>query len=147
MRYVTSHSEVHSILCHSHQISRASSALGQKIASSTEPIRNTEAYKTLADTVMDALDDSGSAKHAGYKEKEVRRARRQMRLAKAGRSGGIGKERIREDPEYVIYPVSYFHKYANLPQCWLLSGFARKLCPPRKMDTIQGDQFPHETAL
>ena len=49
---------------------------------------------------MDALDDSGSAKHAGYEEKEVRRARRQLRLAKAGRSGGIAKERIREDPEY-----------------------------------------------
>ena len=50
----------------------------------TEPIRNTAAYKSLADTIVDALDDSGAAKHTGLGGKELRRRRRQLRLAKAG---------------------------------------------------------------
>lgn len=43
----------------------------------------------MAETVKDALDDSGSAKHAGYEDKEARRKRRTVRLAKAGKEGGI----------------------------------------------------------
>jgi mitochondrial import inner membrane translocase subunit TIM44 len=75
------------------------------IASTTEPIRNTAAYKTLAETVVDALDDSGSAKHAGFEEKDARRMRRQRRLAKAGKGGGIGKSsnRVEANPEYVLH--------------------------------------------
>ncbi|KAL6300005.1 hypothetical protein BKA93DRAFT_741388 [Sparassis latifolia] len=75
-------------------ISRASSAVSSTIATTTEPIRNTAAYKVLSETLIDALDDSGSAKHGGFEEKEVRRKRRQMRLAKAGIStiaGGGGR--------------------------------------------------------
>jgi import inner membrane translocase subunit TIM44 len=68
------------------QISRATNTLSNTIAHTTEPIRNTAAYKTLAETLVDALDDSGSAKHAGFEEKEARRLRRQKRLAKAGLS-------------------------------------------------------------
>ena len=34
-------------------------------------------------TVADALDDSGTAKHAGFEEKELRRRRRELRLAEA----------------------------------------------------------------
>ena len=81
------------------QISRASSA----VEKSTEPIvRNTAAYKTLAETVIDALDDSGSAKHAGLEEKEARRLRRQKHLAKAGRNAGLGtKNHTAADPEYM----------------------------------------------
>ncbi|TFY68227.1 hypothetical protein EVJ58_g1139 [Rhodofomes roseus] len=66
-------------------ISRASTAVSNTIASTTEPLRKTEAYKTLSETIVDALDDSGSAKHAGFEEKEARRKRRQTRLAKAGK--------------------------------------------------------------
>ncbi|THH04534.1 hypothetical protein EW145_g5452 [Phellinidium pouzarii] len=81
-------------------ISRASSVVSSKIASTTEPIRNTEAYKTLAETVIDAFDDSGSAKHAGYEDKEARRRRRAARLAKAGKKGGIAaRGRVTADPE------------------------------------------------
>jgi len=47
-------------------------------------MRNTTAYKALSETIVDALDDSGSSKHAGYEEKEARRKRRAKRLAKAG---------------------------------------------------------------
>jgi hypothetical protein len=79
---------------------KASDAVSKGVANATEPIRNTEAYKTLAETVLEALDDSGSIKHAGYEEKEARRKRRQMRLAKAGLSG-IAKKRTAVNPECV----------------------------------------------
>lgn len=82
------------------KVSRASAAVSERIATSTEPIRNTVAYKAFADTIVDALDDSGSAKHAGFEEKETRRKRRQARLAKAGiGSMGKGKVRVKADPE------------------------------------------------
>jgi len=79
---------------------KASEAVSKGVANATEPIRNTEAYKTLAETVLEALDDSGSVKHAGYEEKETRRKRRQIRLAKAGLSG-IAKRRTAVNPECV----------------------------------------------
>ena len=57
----------------------------------------------MAEAVMDALDDSGSAKHGGYEDKDARRKRRQLRLAKAGKSGGIAaRSRLAADPEYVF---------------------------------------------
>jgi hypothetical protein len=85
---------------------KASEAVSKSVANATEPIRNTEAYKTLAETVLEALDDSGSVKHAGYEEKEARRKRRQIRLVKAGLSG-IAKKRTAANPECVAgYPPS-----------------------------------------
>lgn len=82
------------------QISRASAAVSSTIEKTTEPIRQTQAYKTLAETVIDALDDSGSAKHAGFEEKEARRKRRQLRLAKAGKeSMTSGRVRVKADPD------------------------------------------------
>jgi len=84
---------------------KASDAVSKGVANATEPIRNTEAYKTLAETVLEALDDSGSVKHAGYEEKEARRKRRQIRLAKAGLSA-IAKKRTAANPECVPgYPL------------------------------------------
>ncbi|KAJ6491445.1 import inner membrane translocase subunit tim44 [Mycena vitilis] len=81
-------------------ISRASTAISSTIDKSTEPIRNTAAYKTLSETLIDALDDSGSAKHAGFEEKEARRLRRQKRLEKAGRASGFApSNRVEENPE------------------------------------------------
>jgi mitochondrial import inner membrane translocase subunit TIM44 len=90
------------------QISRASAAVGEKIMTTTEPVRNTAAYKVFADTLVDAFDDSGSAKHAGFEEKEARRKRRQARLAKAGLTGiaGKGKERVKANPEYEKAPFT-----------------------------------------
>ncbi|EJD47973.1 import inner membrane translocase subunit tim44 [Auricularia subglabra TFB-10046 SS5] len=85
-------------------ISKASSAVATGIEKTTEPIRKTEAYKAIAETIIDALDDSGSAKHAGYEEKEARRARRQQRLLKLGKEQGFAVARARvpkvdENPE------------------------------------------------
>ena len=37
-----------------------------------------------AETTFAALDDAGTAKHAGLEENELQRRRRQLRLAKAG---------------------------------------------------------------
>ncbi|KIY51930.1 TIM44 subunit of mitochondria import inner membrane translocase [Fistulina hepatica ATCC 64428] len=79
-------------------ISRASAAVSATIEKSTEPIRNTEAYKVLAETLTDALDDSGSARHGGFEEKEARRLRRQRRLEKAGKKAGIAT-RIVANPD------------------------------------------------
>ncbi|KAI0080134.1 TIM44 subunit of mitochondria import inner membrane translocase [Panus rudis PR-1116 ss-1] len=78
-------------------ISRASAAVSSTIASTTEPIRNTAAYKALSETLVEALDDSGSAKHGGFEEKEARRKRRQMRLAKAGKDSMTS--RIKANPD------------------------------------------------
>ncbi|KAF8159502.1 hypothetical protein B0H34DRAFT_788695 [Crassisporium funariophilum] len=97
-------------------ISRASSAVSSAVEKSTEPIRNTAAYKTLADTVIDALDDSGSAKHAGFEEKEARRLRRQKRLAKAGRNAGLGPTRVVANPEAGAAVV--LHKDSPRQEAW-----------------------------
>ncbi|EPQ56376.1 TIM44 subunit of mitochondria import inner membrane translocase [Gloeophyllum trabeum ATCC 11539] len=96
-------------------ISRASSAVSDSVASATEPIRKTAAYKTLAETLTDALDDSFSAKHAGFEEKEARRRRRQARLAKAGKEGRMGK-RVQADPEAGASVV--LHASANRESTW-----------------------------
>ena len=97
-------------------ISRASGAVSSTIEKATEPIRKTEAYKTLADTVIDALDDSGSAKHGGFEEKEARRARRAMRLAKAGKDR-MGSGRVtRADPNAGQAVV--LHKDSPRQEAW-----------------------------
>jgi import inner membrane translocase subunit TIM44 len=82
-------------------LSKASSAVSSTVSTATEPIRKTAAYQVLAETVLDALDDSGSSKHGGYEEKEARRKRRQVRLEKAGRAGGLAarSKRVAADPE------------------------------------------------
>ena len=79
--------------------------MSSTIERKTEPIRNTAAYKTLSETIADALDDSGSLKHAGFEEKEARRKRRQARLAKAGMQS-ISRA-VRANPEYAL--ASYIH--------------------------------------
>lgn len=87
--------------------------MSSTIEKSTEPIRKTAAYKALSDTLVDALDDSGSAKHAGFEEKEARRLRRQKRLAKAGKGDGLGPagSRVVADPEFVFSPLYLAYLY------------------------------------
>ncbi|KAI0725341.1 mitochondria import inner membrane translocase TIM44 subunit [Fomitopsis betulina] len=95
-------------------ISRASNAVSNTIATTTEPLRKTEAYKALSDTIIDALDDSGSAKHAGFEEKEARRKRRQARLTKAG-MGSISRA-VRVNPEAGSAMV--LHKDSDKNERW-----------------------------
>jgi len=111
------------------QISRATAAVSSTIASTTEPIRNTAAYKTLAETVIDALDDSGTAKHAGFEEKEARRARRQTRLAKAGKEGRI-KARVVANPEYVARSFFYILSDHAPGSSILMTGFFAERARP-----------------
>ncbi|KIK08862.1 hypothetical protein K443DRAFT_671921 [Laccaria amethystina LaAM-08-1] len=96
-------------------ISRASSAVSSTIEKSTEPIRNTAAYKTLSETLVDALDDSGSAKHAGFEEKEARRLRRQKRLVKAGKNA-FGSNHLAANPEAGSSLV--LHKDSPRQEAW-----------------------------
>ncbi|SPO31079.1 related to TIM44 - mitochondrial inner membrane import receptor subunit [Ustilago trichophora] len=66
-----------------------SSRLARGLEDSTAPIRNTEAYKQLSETLTEAFDDGGSALRI-YVDKdkdvaEVRRIKREARLRKIGR--------------------------------------------------------------
>lgn len=70
----------------------------------------------LAETVVDALDDSGSAKHGGFEEKEARRRRRQKRLAKAGRDSMVGGRVTRADPE--AGQAMVLHKDSPRQEAW-----------------------------
>lgn len=70
----------------------------------------------LAETVVDALDDSGSAKHGGFEEKEARRRRRQLRLAKAGRDSMVGGHVTRANPE--AGQAMVLHKDSPRQEAW-----------------------------
>lgn len=62
--------------------------------------RNAAAYTSVAETIVDVLYDIGKAKHAVFEGKELRRRRRQLRLAKAGQEGRAGKiGRVKANPE------------------------------------------------
>jgi hypothetical protein len=52
-------------------------------------------------------------KHAEFEEKEARRARLQLRLAKAGKEGRI-KARVVANPEYVVFPPRLMAHPAHL---------------------------------
>ena len=99
-------------------ISRATSAVSSTIEKSTEPIRKTAAYKSLSESIIDALDDSGSAKHAGFEEKEARRLRRQRRLIKAGKAGRLAHTKTDANPEYVSCPPEQLptHSRISVPE-------------------------------
>lgn len=60
------------------------------IVKTTEHIRNTADYTSLVETIVDASDDSETAKHAWFEEKDLRMRRQQLRLANAGREGRTG---------------------------------------------------------
>ncbi len=67
-------------------------------SAATEPIRNTQAYKVLAESVEEAFEDTtGTGSGYGYSEKAERRERRRRRAEKAGRKGGVSK-RVEENP-------------------------------------------------
>ena len=69
------------------------SAVGSGMEKATRPLRETEAYKSVKDTV----DDGASQRYGGWTEKEERRKQREARIA---RNGGPRADEIHpEDPE------------------------------------------------
>lgn len=67
-------------------------------------MRNTAAYKALAESVSEVFDDSAASRYGGYIEKEQRRKKRQQRLEKLGRNGmGVGS-RVKANEECVSSP-------------------------------------------
>lgn len=71
----------------------------------TAPIRDTETYKAVAESVRETIDDVGSnMRYGGYLEKEDRRRRRLDRLRKAGKgegglAAGAARVKVDENPE------------------------------------------------
>lgn len=66
--------------------------------------------------MIDALDDSGSAKHAGFEEKEARRKRRALRLAKAGRDSMAGGRVTKVNPD--AGQAMVLHKDSPRQEAW-----------------------------
>lgn len=73
---------------------------GSGIEKVTRPVRETEAFKSVKDTI----DDGSSSRYGGWIEKEERRKKREAReaqeLAKTGRKPDEGP--VVEDPKYVF---------------------------------------------
>lgn len=73
--------------------------INDALATATAPVRNTQTYKVVAESVGEAFDDSNMLRYGGFAQKEVRRKRRQERLEKLGRLGmGVGS-RVKANDE------------------------------------------------
>jgi hypothetical protein len=77
------------------QLAKTSAAISQGVSTATAPVRNTQAYKALSESVVEAFEES--SRYGGYEEKEVRRKKREERLRKAGLSGK--RKRMALNPE------------------------------------------------
>lgn len=66
---------------------------GRGIEKATRPVRETEAYKNVRDTI----DDGSSTRYGGWADKEERKARRE---ALEKRRGTVQTEKFEEDPKY-----------------------------------------------
>lgn len=85
----------------SQQLKKSRDAVSSAAATATAPVRNTAAYKALAESVSEVFDDSAASRYGGYIEKEQRRKKRQQRLEKLGRNGmGVGS-RVKANEECV----------------------------------------------
>lgn len=81
---------------------KGASAAANVALNVSEPLRSTEAYKAVASEISEAIDDAASnVQHGGYIEKEDRRRRREARLVKAGKAGGLAarKAKVEINPE------------------------------------------------
>ncbi|GAB7363897.1 hypothetical protein MBLNU230_g4460t1 [Neophaeotheca triangularis] len=80
-------------------VRKAAGAVGSGMEKATRPVRQTEAYKSVKDTI----DDGASSRYGGWTEKEERRKRREAEEARrmGGAPGSPGRrpEVFEEDPE------------------------------------------------
>lgn len=71
-------------------------ATGRGLEKATRPLRETEAYKNIKETI----DDGSSSRYGGWKDKEERKRLRELREAKElAQSGRRSNEPMVEDPE------------------------------------------------
>lgn len=86
------------------------SAVGSGVEKATRPLRETEAYKSVKDTV----DDGASQRYGGWTEKEERRKQREAREA---RQGGLRPAEIHEEDPEAGTNVT-LHKDSKWNQSW-----------------------------
>lgn len=84
------------------------SAVGSGVEKATRPLRETEAYKSVKDTV----DDGASQRYGGWTEKEERRKQREARQARSG----MKHEILEEDPNAGTNVT--LHKDSAFAQGW-----------------------------
>ncbi|GJN90363.1 hypothetical protein Rhopal_003374-T1 [Rhodotorula paludigena] len=98
-------------------LSRSARAVGDAAFTASAPIRDTEAYKAVANEITELLENATyDTHHGGYIDREARRRRREARLAKIGRSkeGGLAartRVKVEENPE--AGEALVFHATAN----------------------------------
>lgn len=87
-------------------IRKGAEATGKGIEKVTRPIRETEAYKNVKETI----DDGASSRYGGWMEKEERKRRREEREAREAQNG-VKKEPAVEDPKlvssYSIFAIQF----------------------------------------
>lgn len=76
-------------------IRTGTNAVGSGLEKATRPLRETEAYKNVQDTI----DDGTSTRYGGWLEKEERQRRREARERKYGKLRPTGP--VEADPKYV----------------------------------------------
>lgn len=80
-------------------IRKGANVVGTGLEKATRPVRETEAFKSVKETI----DDGSSSRYGGWSEKEERKKRREARVAKeTAKNGGRSTEPSVEDPEYVL---------------------------------------------
>lgn len=88
-------------------------AIGTGVEKSTRPLRETEAYKSVKETI----DDGSSQRYGGWTEKEERRRRREEReLREMQRTGRKPNEVFEEDPNAGVNVQ--VHKDAAWKESW-----------------------------
>jgi import inner membrane translocase subunit TIM44 len=84
-------------------IRKGATVVGSGIEKVTRPVRETEAFKSVKETI----DDGSSSRYGGWTEREERKRRREAReAAEMARTGRNPAEPLEENPEYVIYLLS-----------------------------------------
>lgn len=90
-------------------IRKGAEVTGKGIERATRPLRETEAYKNVKETI----DDGASSRYGGWMEREERKKRRELREAKKAQNGGP-KEPMAEDPKYVFQHPRYVFTSTDL---------------------------------
>ncbi|KAM0786344.1 hypothetical protein ACM66B_001816 [Microbotryomycetes sp. NB124-2] len=103
-------------------------AVGSAALTASEPLRKTEAYKAVAAEITEALENAAvNTQHGGYVDKEVRRRRREQRLAKAGKGkAGLAARRPKVEENLDAGEAVVVHATANQEKKSRLSAFTPK---------------------